>query len=233
MMISKKRNTNISVKINNEDLEECDSYKYLGVYIDKSLSWKPHINYICTKIAKACGALAKIRHYVGISTLTNVYYALVNSYTRYGLVSWGTASAESLKPLVSLVNRAIRIMSFAPLGRLNTKPVFKHLKILDVNETFALESAKFIFKVKHGLLPIETIARHFDVANTNSRPVRLSRNQVISLVPFELRSQYARRSIQLREGSLWQEIPAEIRNCESFNCFKNLLKEYYIQYNSF
>ena len=53
-MISKKRNTNISVKINNEDLEECDSYKYLGVYIDKSLSWKPHINYICTKIAKAC-----------------------------------------------------------------------------------------------------------------------------------------------------------------------------------
>ena len=143
-MISNKRNTNISVKINNKDLEECSNYKYLGVYIDKNLTWKSHIEYICSKIAKTCGALAKIRHYVGIGTLTNVYYALVNSYIRYGLIIWGNASANSLKPLEVIVNRAIRIMSFAPLGRLNTKPIFKHLKILDVHETLTLESAKHI-----------------------------------------------------------------------------------------
>ena len=87
------------------------------------------------------------------------------------------------------------------------------LSLVDVHETFTLESAKYIFKVKNSLLPIDTIARHFDVTNTSSRPVRLSRNSVISFVPAELRSQYARKSIQFRQTTLWQEIPAEIRNC--------------------
>ena len=148
MMLTKKRNSNISVKINNEVLEECDTYKYLGVYRDKNLSWKPHINYICKKIAKACGALAKVRHYVGIQTLSNVYYALVNSYVRYGLTSWGNASAESLKPLETLVNRAVRIMSFAPLGRLNAKPVYKHLKILNSKKLLLLNQQNLFLKSK-------------------------------------------------------------------------------------
>ena len=163
--------------------------------------------------------------------MTNVYYALVNSYIRYGLIIWGNASANSLKPLEVIVNRAIRIMSFAPLGRLNTKPIFKHLKILDVHETFTLESAKYIFKLKNSLLPIDTIARHFDVTNTTSRPVRLSRNYVISLVPAELRSQYARKSIQFRQTTLWQEIPADIQNCSSLSSFKCFLKEHLLSIN--
>ena len=92
---------------------------YLGVYVDKKLSWKPHIDYICKKISKACGALSKTRHCIGIETLKNIYYALVNSYLRYGISSWGNASSEVLKPLNVLINRVVRIMSFAPLGRLS------------------------------------------------------------------------------------------------------------------
>ena len=37
-------------------------------------------------------------------------------------------------------------MSFAPLGRVNAKPIFEHLNILDIRQTFTLETAKFIFK---------------------------------------------------------------------------------------
>ena len=112
-------------------MKQCDSYKYLGVYIDKKLSWKPHVDYICKKISKTCGVMSKIRHYVGIDTLKNVYYALVNSYLRYGISSWGNASTDVLKPLNSLLNRVVRIMSFAPLGRLNPNPIYKHLNLLD------------------------------------------------------------------------------------------------------
>ena len=41
------------LKINNEPLEECSSYKYLGVYIDKNLTWKTHVENVCKKVAKA------------------------------------------------------------------------------------------------------------------------------------------------------------------------------------
>ena len=100
MLISKKRKTsNMVIRINGKELKHCESYKYLGVYFDKNLSWKPQIEHVCKKISKACGALAKTRHFVGEDTLVSIYYALINSYVRYGAVAWGNASTEVLQPL--------------------------------------------------------------------------------------------------------------------------------------
>ena len=102
MVISKKRDIpELSVKINNKGLKSCHDYKYLGVVIDKDLSWKSHIKYICSKISKACGALAKLRHFVGIDILKNVYHALVHSYLRYGILIW-----------VMLPNRFLKLYKF-------------------------------------------------------------------------------------------------------------------------
>ena len=51
--------------------------KYLGVFIDSSLSWKSQIQYILTKIKRSVGILSKIRYYVDINVLSNLYYALI------------------------------------------------------------------------------------------------------------------------------------------------------------
>ena len=86
-----------------------------------------------------------------------------------------------------------------------------------------------------GLNPSEyTIADHFNVViSTNSRPIRSNRNLLISSsVPTELRSQYARKSIQLRQIALWQDIPADIKSSVSLSSFQNSLKEYYLQCNA-
>ena len=88
-----------NLKINHESLEECSSYKYLGVFIDKNLTWKPHIESISKKVAKACGFLAKLRHSAGVDSLISVYYALIYSYLRYGITSWGNASQTVLQLL--------------------------------------------------------------------------------------------------------------------------------------
>ena len=117
MMVSRKRQCTMSIKINNENLERCDSYKYLGIYIDKDLSWRPHVEYISNKISKVCGAISKLRHCVGIITLKTIYYALVNSYIRYGILIWGgSVSSTALQPLLTFNNRILKIMTFAPLG---------------------------------------------------------------------------------------------------------------------
>ena len=231
MIVSKKKKTsNLSIKINHKDLKQCDTYKYLGVYVDKKLSWKPHIDYICKKISKACGALSKTRHCVGIETLKNIYYALVNSYIRYGISSWGNASPEVLKPLNVLNNRVVCIMSFAPLGRVNPRRIYKHLNILDVNTTFLLETGKFIFKSKNDLIPISTIAKHFNRTMPNQHHYNLrSRENQSSVVPIVLRSEHAQKSIQIQESDLWNDIPAEIRSNESLKGFKNQYKKFLLE----
>ena len=233
MMVSNKRNhCSLNIEINDEKLEECDSYKYLGVHIDKNLNWKSHINYVAKKVSKACGALAKARHCVDIDTLKTIYYALVNSYFRYGLVAWGNASYSALQPLNALNDRVLRIMSFAPLGRLDTSIIYEHLQILNIKKTFTLETCKFIFKSRNLLLPLETIATHFTRAtgdhsyNTRSR----SRN-MLSIAPISFLSVFAQKSIQNRSAEAWACLPSAIQNAESFNIFKCALKKYLVGYD--
>ena len=129
MIVSNKRSIpKLCVKVNNIPLKTCDSYKYLGVMIDKNLNWKSHVKYISTNIFKACGALAKLRNCVSIDILKNVYHALVHSYLLYGILVWGHAvwghaAPSVLKPLEILANEAIRIMTFVPFGAVDLKPV--------------------------------------------------------------------------------------------------------------
>ena len=115
---SRKSLKSFSLKINDEKLKQCDSYKYLGVYMDRNLTWKQHIEHVRKKVAKACGSLARIRHYVHIDTLIEIYYALIHSYVRYGITVWGNASKSALQPLMTSINRAARIMTFAPYGNI-------------------------------------------------------------------------------------------------------------------
>ena len=138
MIITKKRisNPHIAIKINEKQLEKCSSYKYLGVVFDKDLNWGPHIEYICSKISKACGCLSLLRHSAGMDILREVYHALIHSYIRYGIIVWGNASETTLSPLKAVINRAIRIMTFAPFGPLNLDPLYDQLQILDLNQVF-------------------------------------------------------------------------------------------------
>ena len=61
------------------DLKSEVYINYLGVLIDKNLSWKHHIDAIATKISKNVGLIAKLRHYVPRKILFNVYKSLIRS----------------------------------------------------------------------------------------------------------------------------------------------------------
>ena len=60
---------------------ECKNYvKYLGVLIDNNLTWKQHINLINEKIRKTVTIIARLRHFVSLNILQNIYKALLSSY---------------------------------------------------------------------------------------------------------------------------------------------------------
>ena len=67
---------------------DCKNYvKYLGILIDSNLSWKIHIEYIALKISKIVGLIAKLRHFVPLHTLLNIY-----SHTPLGAIVKLTAA---------------------------------------------------------------------------------------------------------------------------------------------
>ena len=206
-------------------LAQCNSYKYLGVIFDKNLNWKPHIEYLCQKVSKACGALVKLRHCVSINLLREVYHALINSYIRYGILVWGTAAKSTIEPLQTLVDRAVKIMTFTHFRRSNLSPIYECLKILDVQKTFRLETGKYMFKYKNDLLPLNIgnyfqIRRPIDTATMRSLRQRINNGPSLT---FRLVSS-EEKSIQSRGEKIWDEFQDPLRNSKSVNSFKRLLK---------
>ena len=50
-------NTNIDIKIGDENIKCVPSLKFLGITIDNKLTWHEHIGVVCTRVSKGVGIL--------------------------------------------------------------------------------------------------------------------------------------------------------------------------------
>ena len=67
--LSKKQlDCDLKIKLNGKRLYETDSFKYLGIQIDRRLIRKQQINHVALKLNKANAMLSKLRHVLDIKT---------------------------------------------------------------------------------------------------------------------------------------------------------------------
>ena len=65
------------IRINNYKLKLHSLSKYLGILIDKVLSWTKQIDDICTKLTRANGILSKLSHFVPKKTCVSVMHVII------------------------------------------------------------------------------------------------------------------------------------------------------------
>ena len=85
----KTTNHDIRLKLNGKLLSLSNSVKYLGVHLDKFLSWNKHLENLSSKLRKTNGLISKLRHSAPKSILLQFYYAFFESHMRYACQIWG------------------------------------------------------------------------------------------------------------------------------------------------
>ena len=220
MIISKRKGVNINsfkLKINGVALERCSAYKYLGLWIDEGLTWKTHVKHVCQKLSKACGIVSKIRHCVDINTMKIVYYALGYSYLRYCNIVWGNASKSTSKPLMALQNRILRIMTFAPFGRIDIDNLYLKLQLLDLQKIHYLEKSKFMYKYHNNKLP-QNFDNYFQQNEPDPQPYFLRHERR----HYRITSRFSEKMIKYNGISIWNTVSDEIKCCNNIKtfCFK-------------
>ena len=97
---------NITIKIDGKNIEPSTHVKYLGILVDSFINWNFHIDELSTKLSRAAGMLAKIRHYINVKTLSMVYHGIFSSLLLYGSQIWGQSN-QSVSKLKKLQNKAL------------------------------------------------------------------------------------------------------------------------------
>ena len=142
----------ISIKFNNKKLYPVDNIKYLGMYIDKYLSWDFHIMQLSKKLSRACGIMSKLRYSAPIETRLQVYYAIFYSHLTYGCNIWGLTTEENLNKIELLQKKCIRIMTFSDFNS-HTTPLFIDLKLLKIRDIIKFQQLKLVYEFCKDALP--------------------------------------------------------------------------------
>ena len=172
-----------SINTNSSPISATEVIKYLGVFIDK-LTWKNHIHSVIEKLCIAKGVLSKLRHYVPVYILRNVYFGIVSSHLQYGITAWGNAAAKFIDKLQIQQNYIIKIMTGSSFFRTKLFPIYCELNLLKLSNIYILEVLKFVYKFRARLLP-SSFADYFHSApEIHNMPTRFSKSNNLALPTF-------------------------------------------------
>ena len=212
-----------SIQLCGENIIISSVTKFLGVYIDKHLSWNNHIQYIRTKVSKGAGILGKLRHVLPRRIMVTLYNTLILPYLSYCNVVWGSTYAARLQPLFILQKRAIRHICNVHY-RFHTTTLFANLNVLSIYDLNRYCVAIFIFNWLNDISP--SIFRNFFHfrSSTHSYPSRTLNN--LSTPYFRLKS--SQLTIRYVGIKIWNSLPSHVKNCKTIYTFKKHLKYFLV-----
>jgi len=81
----------INIICDNKSITPATDTKFLGLYLQDSINWSCHIDYIIPKLSSACYVMRSVRPIMPINTLKTVYYSHFNAIITYGLPFCGSS----------------------------------------------------------------------------------------------------------------------------------------------
>ena len=77
---TKNANVSRSIHLDGCQLTRITNTKFLGMTIDESLTWKPHIENVCKLCSRSLGVLNKVKYFLPKNSLYQLYCSFILPY---------------------------------------------------------------------------------------------------------------------------------------------------------
>ena len=205
-----------------------DSVKYLGITLDSKINLDKHCSILASKLSRSVGILSKLRHLLLPTTLHNLYYSMVRSHLLYGITIWENTTDKNLKRLISLQNKAIKIIAQGKRWD-HITPLYHKLQISKLKDLYTHEIAKMMHKYSCKNLPQRLNSHFTPVSAIHSRSTRLSSSNLNLYLPIH-KTQRLQKNLKFMGPKIWNAIPHELKvlpfNKLKINYKKYLLSKY-------
>ena len=138
------------LKIRDNELEEVQNTKYLGVQID--VDWKEQIKAASTKVSRAVGFWKHAKSFLPKETLKTLYTGIVEPHFQYCCSVWGCCGSMEPDQLEKLQNRAARVITNSRFDA-PSRPLIQELGWKTIEELINGETKTMVFKSLHNLAP--------------------------------------------------------------------------------
>ena len=216
----KKLDYEVTITLMDKVPQHEQKFTYLGVIFDLHLNWKAHISYLVKKLNRNIGALCKLRHFVNINILVNLYYSLIDPFFTYGIITWGNTYNYTINPLFALQKKAIRIITFSNNNK-HTNPIYTKLKTLKLYDVIYFHNALFMYDYHSANLPSISDSSFIKVSQRHNYNTRLALKSSFSLP--QIRTNYGKLNIRFTGPKVWNSVDEKTKIL-SKSMFKKELK---------
>ena len=213
--------------LDNTEIEFVEQFNFLGIIIDKNLTFKPHINAVAKKVSKITGILNRLKRFLPDYILMTLYHSLILPHFTYGILIWGFKSNE----LTKLHKKIIRIITKSKYNQ-HTEPLFKCCGILKIMHLCELHELKFCFKLENNMLPGYFYSGIFK-RNSDLHQYNIRQNNEYQLP--KIKHTFAKNNIRYRIPKMMRDMPTNIKNkiySHSIHGFSSYIKKQFINFYS-
>lgn len=134
------------------ELQLVKEFKYLGVLLDYTLSFKSHIKMISRIIKFNVSNFNQFRRSMTDHAAMTFLHSMIFSHISYCITSWSLTGISILKPIERLYNRALKILDKKAFSYHHCKILTKY-KLLSFENFIKFKNACLIYKTLHGIAP--------------------------------------------------------------------------------
>ena len=208
----------ISFKVDNMDLYEVSSFKYLGIVINNRLTWQDHVDQILSEINKNLGLLKRIRYCLPLDARLLFFNGYVLPLFGYADIVWEDRGNSTLMlQLQSLHNRVAKIILDLPIGS-SPSVALNKLEWKTLVRRRAEHRATFIYKCLNNLFSHRfNIEFNKDKQDYNTR----CKNNICKSTSSR---NWGHWTLTMFASNDWNKLDLSIRQSPSLASFKRALR---------
>ena len=207
---------------------ECkgDSWKSLGVKLDKCLSMERQLNSVKQKCSWTMNNIRRIGYYLDEEVKIMMIKQLVISKLDYCNSLYMNLPQKRLKKLKSILNGGVRFIYNIKDRKEDLIPFYKKAHILPIDERIFFKVCLLSYKIVYDIAPdylkqLIEMDSFTSSWNTRSKPAE---DNLRMKLPKMCKTKASERRFSVYAPVAWNSLPLKIRSINNIDSFKKMLK---------
>lgn len=226
IVISKRLRSYVDVdaiRIRGRDIEYTECINFLGVHIDRDLSFRLHRSKVVSKLSSSLGIMRRLSAIVAPRAMVKLYFALFYSHLTYALNAWGNVSKVTTDKISSLQRHVVELLGdqYSNVGDILQN--YSLLRYSHVIKYFCLVN---LFRILNGTNSY-FLQKIIDIQPCHSYNSRGVECELLNNV--YCRTSTSQHNFIYHAIRYWNDLPLDIRKLSDLVVFKRTLKRYLLK----